>query len=125
MIIYLAGAIFGCTDDEAKSWREAVKAALPKHTFLDPMDRDYRGKELESIREIVNGDLLDISTADIILVNASRPSWGTAMEIVYAYQYGKRIIAVCPDKVSPWLAYHADRVSTFEEAIELIREEED
>ena len=40
--VYLCGPINGCTDTEAKNWREAVKEHFP--ASVDPMKRDYRGK---------------------------------------------------------------------------------
>jgi nucleoside 2-deoxyribosyltransferase len=74
-------------------------------------------KEAQNVALIVGGDLQDICTADVILVNASRPSWGTAMEIVYAHILGKRIVAFCDsDFPSPWLVYHATTIcKTFDE----------
>lgn len=50
MIIYLAGPINGCTDAQANDWRTEAKriAAERGHTCLDPMARDYRGRESEA-----------------------------------------------------------------------------
>jgi nucleoside 2-deoxyribosyltransferase len=109
--VYLAGPINGCSDEEAKGWREAAKAALghPKSFFcIDPMVRDFRMAEEEHAGDIVESDLADIRAAHVILVNASRPSWGTAMEVVYARQAGKWIVAFGTTAPSPWLAYHVD-----------------
>lgn len=107
--IYLAGPINGCTDAEAMAWRTEATASLAgAYRVLNPMRRDYRGREAENAAAIVEGDLADIRAADVILVNASRPSWGTAMELVYARQAGKWIVAFGTAAPSPWLAYHAD-----------------
>src|SRR5580698_9089231 len=97
--IYLCGGINKLSDSDAKGWREATKAELAgKFLFLDPMRRDYRGKEAESVREIIAGDIEDISASDILLVNAARPSWGTGMELFFASQRPSRlIVTVCPD----------------------------
>jgi nucleoside 2-deoxyribosyltransferase len=85
--------------------------------FLDPMSRDYRGKEAENISNIVVGDKKDIDNSDVVLVNACKPSWGTAMEIMYAFINGKRIIAFgAGDKPSPWLVYHCTIVNTLVDA---------
>lgn len=110
--VYLCGGINGLTDADCKDWREMAKSALTeRYRILDPMRRDYRGKELESVREIVQGDEADICESDILLVNAERPSWGTAMEVRLAWGSGKRIVTVCPsDKPSPWLIYHSSVV---------------
>jgi nucleoside 2-deoxyribosyltransferase len=113
--VYLCGAINGCTDSEAIDWRMAVKArfsASGTYGFLDPMSRDYRGREAESYREIVDLDKRDVRTADVILVNYSKPSVGTSMEVFYAWTLGKPVILWCaPDAViSPWLRYHSTAI---------------
>lgn len=110
MRVYLAGPINGCTDAEAMDWREEMKRRLPRFEWIDPMDRDYRGKEAENVRSIVEADLADIYRADALLVYAMRPSWGTAMEIVYARDFLKPILVVAPPLPSPWLEYHATQV---------------
>ena len=124
--IYLCGGINNLSDSECKDWREAVKERLAgKYEFLDPMRRDYRGREAESVHEIVEGDKVDIDHSDILLVNANKPSWGTAMEIMYAFDFGEDKITtyiVCDsDRPSPWLIYHSDKIfKTFDEAIEFL-----
>lgn len=116
--IYLCGGINGLSDAECRDWREVAKEQLKCDT-LDPMRRDYRGKEDGSVYEIVRGDLVDIRDSDYILVNATRPSWGTAMEIVYAFTMRKPIIAFAGTaRVSPWLRYHCGWIfETVEEAV--------
>jgi hypothetical protein len=126
--VYLCGAINGCTDQQCKDWRNYTKEKLKgKYEFLDPMRRDFRGKEDSSVKEIVNGDYYDINHTDILLGNANSPSWGTGMEIHYAYQIGKKVILVCnAERVSPWLRYHSDKiVKTLDEAIELLEKTND
>lgn len=116
MRVYLGGPINGCTDDEATGWREAAKAVLARrgYDWRDPMDRDYRGRELEPgvATEIVDGDCADILDSDVLLMNAPRPSWGTAMEILFGAQYGRRVIVVHPEGTvpSPWVIEHADEI---------------
>src|SRR5690348_16833160 len=107
-LLYLAGPINGCTDEEARGWREKVKAHLAGlYDFIDPMDRDYRGKERGHAQDIVNADLFDILLSDAVLVYAERPSWGTAMELVYARMLGKPVFAIYSGyEPSPWLEYH-------------------
>lgn len=110
MTTYLCGGINGLSDADCRDWRESAKSTLVGET-LDPMRRDYRGREDESVRDIVMGDLHDIQDSDCVLVNAVRPSWGTAMEIVYAKQAGNYIVAWTGDaRVSPWLRYHCDEL---------------
>lgn len=117
MITYLCGGINGLSDADCRDWREVAKELLQTET-LDPMRRDYRGKEDESVNEIVRGDLDDIAASDFILVNATKPSWGTAMEMVYAVTAGKTVVAFTGDaRVSPWLRYHSHRLfQTVEDA---------
>jgi nucleoside 2-deoxyribosyltransferase len=119
LTVYLAGPINGCTDEEATGWRTEATARLSgAWSVLDPMTRDYRGHEAESVDAIVVGDLRDIAAADALLVNATRPSWGTAMELVYAHQQGKRIVAFGAARPSPWLLYHATTVvATLDDAL--------
>lgn len=121
MITYLCGGINGLGDAECRDWREVAKELLQTDT-LDPMRRDYRGKEDESVTQIVGGDLDDIRQSQIILINATRPSWGTAMEIVYAQQYGKVTVAFTEGaRVSPWLRFHCGTiVSSLDEAVRAI-----
>lgn len=117
MKVYLCGPINGCTDAEARDWREAAKARFPDH--LDPMKRDYRGKEDESVNEIVILDKREVESVDVLLVNAPAPSWGTAMEIKHAWDHGVPCIVVVPagTRISPWLRYHATKiVHSFEDA---------
>jgi len=109
-MVYLCGGINGLADKDCKDWREEAKRLLKSDT-LDPMRRDYRGQEAESTEQIVSGDLQDIALSSIVLVNAERPSWGTAMEIVYARILHKRVVAfTSSERISPWLDYHADAV---------------
>lgn len=118
--VYLCGGINGLTDAQCNDWRAHAKQHLNAHT-LDPMRRDYRGREAESVNEIVYGDIDDIHASDIVLVNAMRPSWGTAMEIVYAFKCGRRIVSVAQEPISPWLRFHSTRIfPTLAEAIECI-----
>lgn len=121
MKVYLCGPINGCTDAECKNWREEVKRRWPK--CIDPMIRDYRGREKECYREIVESDKDDVQTANVILVNYVKPSVGTAMEIFFAWTLNKKIIVWCaPDMViSPWLRYHCDHiVHSIDDALAII-----
>lgn len=120
MKVYLCGPINGCTDEECKDWRDAIKKTIGEDHTLDPMRRDYRGVEDEKYEEIVEGDLDDIKDCDVLLVNAPSASWGTAMEIREAFLQQKPIIVVHPVgmRISPWLRYHASKLfTTFDDAV--------
>ncbi len=129
--IYLAGAINGCSDAQCKDWREYVKTQLgEKYEYLDPMRRDYRGKEAESVDLIIHGDKEDIMSSDIFLANANDPSWGTGMEIFFAYNrpswgFGiqpMEVVLVCnKERPSPWLVGHSHKIfKTLDEAIKYL-----
>jgi nucleoside 2-deoxyribosyltransferase len=120
--VYLCGPINGCTDEECKDWRELVKSKWAGAT-LDPMRRDYRGKEDESVKQIVEFDKIDIMNSDIVLVSYDKPSVGTSMEILYAFERGKFVIIVADrnTRISPWLRYHSHAiVRSFAEALEMV-----
>ena len=113
MNIYLAGPIFGKSDDQCKAWRNASRQLIEAagHLAVDPMDRDYRMKEDCFIDEIVVLDKRDIDSCDALLVNANNPSWGTAMEVMYGYFQGKVICCFCGgDSISPWLSFHSSAI---------------
>lgn len=110
-VTYLCGGINGLSDSDCRDWRESAKSLLKTDT-LDPMRRDYRGKEAENVREIVEGDVKDIRASDFVLANVVRPSWGTAMEVYYAWSIRKPVIGWSGDagRISPWLRYHCDAI---------------
>lgn len=121
-VTYLCGGINGLSDGECRDWRKDATAQL-RTVVLDPMARDYRGAEDENVEAIVQGDLADIQASKYLLVNATRPSWGTAMELVYARQWGKRVVAFVGEgaRVSPWLRHHSSEIHpTLEAAIAAI-----
>ncbi len=121
MKVYLCGPIFGCTDEECKDWREAAKKVLPD--TLDPMRKDYRGRTDEFYVELVESDKQDIDESGALLVNYDKPSVGTSMEILYAWEREKPVIVVAKKDtpISPWLKYHAETiVHSFAEAFEIL-----
>jgi nucleoside 2-deoxyribosyltransferase len=130
LVVYLAGPINGCSDAEAKDWRERVKCSFGAHervTFLDPMRRDYRGRELEPgiAEEIVAGDLEDIEASDVLLVAVPKPSIGTAMEVFHAHANLAKPVIIWhdSDKPSPWLVVHSARIErTLHGAILAVRD---
>jgi nucleoside 2-deoxyribosyltransferase len=125
MRIYLCGPINGCTDDEAMTWREWFKANYSLADFVDPMKRDYRGREAEDYREIVELDKRDVREVDVLLVMCTQPSVGTSMEVFYAWTIGKPVLVINESNkpISPWLRYHATAiVRTKELALEKVKE---
>ena len=122
-VIYLCGPINGCTDGEANDWRSLVKSKWDGPT-LDPMRRDYRGKEDESVDEIVELDKIDVMNSDVILVCYDKPSVGTSMEMLYAFERGKLVVVVARSgtRISPWMRYHSHCIApSFEAALTYIK----
>lgn len=122
MRVYLAGPINGCSDSEAKDWREALKV-LPQFTWVDPMKRDYRGVETVKYREVVDLDKRDILGCDVIIVMFAKPSVGTSMEVLFAWENGIPVILIDQSNgpLSPWLMYHSTSiVKSLEEAMEVL-----
>lgn len=121
--VYLCGPINNRSDDDCCNWREEVKSRLPR--CLDPMDRDYRGREMEPgiAAEIVENDKRDILDCSALLVYYDRPSVGTSMEILFAFQRGLKIVLIDRSGVplSPWLLYHCSVVvKSIDEAVALL-----
>lgn len=116
-VTYLAGPIFLCSDSEAKDWRAQASATLK--AVRDPMVRDYRGREAEAYVDIVDRDKEDIDACSHVLAVCPKPSVGTSMEILYAWERNKTVVLVVPDgAVSPWLRYHSHAMfPTLEEAL--------
>lgn len=98
----------------------------PYYTYLDPMRRDYRGREADNLNAIITLDKADIRACDVMLVHYTKPSVGTAMEIHYAWGLGKPIVVVDVGSgrvalPSPWLIYHATYLTaTLEDAFDWI-----
>lgn len=109
-IIYLAGPIDYCSDDECVVWRdELIKNWGNSFGFLNPLDKDLRGKKYQDF-EIVEPDKAMIDKADIVLANITRLSHGTPMEIIYAWEREKDVFVVSPGPVSPWVSYHSQEI---------------
>jgi len=122
--IYLAGLI-STEKQESLTWRRAARRKFfndyeDKLVILDPM----RGKwDLEqqsqnggltdpafTSTDIIRRDYGDVSQADIILVNlndfgSSRPLVGTIMELAWAWEQKKLVIAIAGPNVT-WLRDH-------------------
>ena len=99
----------------AREWRKiAVKKLEKSFILLDPMRRNFKDREVDSANEIVEFDLQDISNADMLLVNYSKPSIGTAMEVFYAANnLRKFVVAFSPfdfKNSSPWMVRYCTKI---------------
>ena len=125
--IYLCGPIMDEVEGAARMWREVAKKELNSDfVLLDPMRRNFKDREVDSANEIVEFDLQDVRTADLLLVNYSKPSIGTAMEVFYAgHDLGKFVIAFSPfsfTESSPWMVRFCTKIlPSLEEALDYIR----
>ena len=124
--IYLSGPIMDEHAGTAREWREAAGQLLSKEfRLLDPMRRKFVDRQVDSANEIVEFDLQDVRTADILLVNYNRPSIGTSMEVFYAaHDLGKFVVAFSPFEYkdcSPWMARYCTKIlGSLEEAAHYI-----
>jgi nucleoside 2-deoxyribosyltransferase len=113
--VYLAGPPFA---DEYRR-RAADLAHETGWEPVDPMRRDFRGATEGHEQEIVEGDLADIDSCDVVLAAFTAPDEGTAMEAWYAH--AKQIPVVvytAGTPPHPWTVYVAHSVhATLEDAI--------
>lgn len=120
LVLYLAGPMDGVQFKEATGWRDEATARLAQQYVIhNPMKRDFfKTGYNQSVHEplIVEGDKGDIETADVILANCWKHSFGTPMEIFYARTLRKYIVSIVPSNLrvngfaSPWVSYHSNRV---------------
>ena len=113
--IYLCGPIMDEHAGRARAWRAAAKKELGRDFhLLDPLRRNFKDREVDSANEIVEFDLQDIRAADLVLVNYSKASIGTAMEVFYASQnLGKFVVAFAPftfRDCSPWMVRFCTKI---------------
>jgi len=126
--IYLCGPIMDEVDGQARAWRKTAQILLQtSFHLLDPMRRNFKDREVDSANEIVEFDLQDVRDADVILVNYSKSSVGTAMEVFYAsHVLHKFVIAFSPFSFkdsSPWMVKYCTKIlPSLEEASQYIRE---
>jgi nucleoside 2-deoxyribosyltransferase len=78
------------------------------------MRRNFKDREVDSSNEIVEFDLQDIRDADILLVNYSKASIGTSMEVFYAaHDLGKFVVSFAPfdfRDCSPWMVRFSTKI---------------
>jgi nucleoside 2-deoxyribosyltransferase len=122
--LYLSGPIYGTTNQE-QEWRGVATTELQDlYEILNPLDRDFRGTKFDVVNSnsIVKADLMQVDKADVVLANADKPGWGTAMEIFYAHMKGKPVLFfTSSENPSPWLLARARNVGRFEDTIKELR----
>src|SRR5437764_6034494 len=105
--VYLAGP--PNADDYRRRAGELIRARGGEP--VDPMRRDFRGRTEGNEREIVEGDLAEIESCQVVLAAFTAPDEGTSMEAWYAYSRGKRVVVYTGGTPPhPWTVYVADEV---------------
>jgi nucleoside 2-deoxyribosyltransferase len=109
-VIYLAGPINRVALEDAKGWRENVKASLRKTGILvlDPLSVEF-GKGVN----VVQWDLRAIKGASAVIAHVPDgiQAVGTSMEIFYAASLGIPVYVWGADSPSPWILHFATEVS--------------
>ncbi|MBM3961534.1 MAG: hypothetical protein FJ306_06485 [Planctomycetes bacterium] len=126
--IYLAGPISGCTPDEIRDWRDAVKANWQTvFDFDDPADdhlpRDPGVEEYDDY-EIVVRDQQSIARCDGVVANMWKESIGTALGVFQACVQGKPVAVADPNGLGNRILRHHVRGevrATVDEAMGVLR----
>lgn len=115
--VYLAGPIAGCTEGEAKDWRQYIDGKFaagiygvsplrcePCYAERYDMDTQKHDHRFGSQRAVAGKNEFDVRNCDIVLaylpaeLNERRPSYGTVIEIAWARMLGKQVILVTDDE---------------------------
>jgi nucleoside 2-deoxyribosyltransferase len=88
------------------------------HEKMDYSDiADFRDKK-ELSQQIVSHDLQNIQEADIIIVMANRPSYGTGIEMYIAKASDKKVILLADDPLpTPWPVNFSDYIVSNEDSL--------
>jgi nucleoside 2-deoxyribosyltransferase len=105
--VYLAGPPFA--EEYRRRASELARAAGWKP--VDPMRRDFRGNTVGHEREIVEGDLADIDSCDVVLAAFTAPDEGTSMEAWYAHSRAVPVVVYTGGTPPhPWTVFIARSV---------------
>jgi len=102
--IYTAGAV------RETAYREFVHKVYgdnPKIELIDPL---LIVKQI--FPQVVEEDKRYIRECDVLVAFVEEPSFGTVMEIIYAYEQGKPVYIINPNKKHEcnfWIKYHATK----------------
>lgn len=115
--IYLCGPI----TKFSYKWRNKWGNQLNSLGYIVSNPETFKGDN----KSLVVQDLDAIDRSDVILVNLTKISIGTSMEISYSFQKKKPIILVATNKysLSIWHEYMCTHiVDSFEKALSIIKE---
>src|SRR2546422_6570610 len=122
MQIMVCGSIgYGGVDEirQLYSFLRKEGLGIVDHLLSKGMDysdiKDFRDKK-DLSNQIVDHDLEYVKKADLLVVLASRPSYGTAIEMFIAKNSGKKVILFAKDPVpTPWPVRFSDDIVESEE----------
>ena len=118
--VYLAGSTY--TDEPDVSWKNNLMnqirflGYIDKFVFYDPNPavENNLDSDLDIRFHVVPKDKKIISESDIVVAYVQRPSFGTAMEIEYAYDKGTiQVLTINPNgnyKDDIWLNHHSHKM---------------
>ena len=135
--IYLSGSMTGTKFEDQMEWRCWFEQALkdtgvycfnpPAHFSPDYADNNLSDSSgYRSDREVMQYDLLQLSKADLVIVNfdiGNKSSLGTMAEIAIAYDHRIPIIGICKNMYTlhPWQRDMCERIfSTKEWALQYL-----
>jgi nucleoside 2-deoxyribosyltransferase len=105
--VYLAGPPFA--DEYRRRASELLLSAGCEP--VDPMRRDFRGGTEGHEAEIVEGDLEEIASCDVVLAAFTAPDEGTSMEAWHARTIGIPVVVYTGGTPPhPWTVYVAEQV---------------
>lgn len=100
--IYIAGAV------REQAYREYVHRVYGDHPKLELLDPIRIVQQV--FPDVVEKDKLLIEESDILVAYVQAPSFGTVMEIIYAFEKGIPVYLINPNKehmMNYWIRYHS------------------
>src|SRR4051812_17461856 len=117
--VYLAGPPF------AEEYRRRATALAVSAGWepVDPMRRDFRGATAGHEAEIVDGDLADIDSCDVVLAAFTAADEGTSMEAWYAHARSIPVVVYTGGTLPhPWTVYVAASLhEDLDDAVDALR----
>jgi len=108
-------------------WRALAMSRLQRYGLkvVNPLQLTWSASDREEgIERRVRRALDLIDQCDALLANLLRPSYGTAMEMFYAYRRGKVVTVVGQSPFSPWVLSHSQaRFTDMDHALDYLIEE--
>ena len=103
LVIYLAHPISnadGVSLQRKENLKTFLKYNLPNVVILDPSDYGLRD-EVDG-KAIVIKNKMDILRSDLVVADMMKPSFGTSMECLFAFQNGKPLVILTKSD-SAWI----------------------